>query len=179
MCFGDSNFVLYNNINITERFTKPWRKDIYYGYTKIKENSHIKSIIRKGLDINWEYDGDAWSSNPHTPYGLNKLCNALSQPVSNSPFSSICYEVAYIRHYTTKTIEEYAIKVSRQCADIEGSHYSFIKFFRVNDITLRKLIWLRNKYPKVSIWSCIKEKFKYSIVNYNLPFRFLYKSLKK
>lgn len=178
-CYGDSGHVSYKAVDVTKRFTKPWRSNVYYGYIDRAENTHIKSIIKSGFDINWEYNGDDWSSNPHTPYGLKNICNAQLDQLSVGPFAPICHNVAYIRHYTTKTIEEYAVKVSRQCADCDAMFYSFPKFFRVNKLSFRKLWWLRANYPTVSTWACIKEHVRYSILNYHLPLRFLFRSLKK
>ena len=179
MCFGDGGKVRYEQSSVASRFASPWKRDVYYSYTDKQENSHIKSIIKSGLDIDWAYDGDGWESNPHTPYGEFSVCDSSGTASANFPFSPICYDEAYIRHYTTKTIEEYANKVSRQCADCDAQFYSFTKFFRVNRLTLRKLIWLKRHYPQVRIWACVKERFKYIIVNNNLPFRFLFRSLRK
>lgn len=178
-CYGDGGAVRYERGSVMSRFIKPWDKDVFYTYIDKPENSHIKSILQKGLSIDWTYDGDGWESNPHTPYGEFSVCDSSGVPVVNSPFSHICYDEAYIRHYTTKTIGEYANKVSRQCADCDAQFYSFTKFFRVNRLTLRKLIWLKRHYPQVRIWACVKERFKYIIVNNNLPFRFLFRSLRK
>lgn len=177
-CYGDGGKIKYERDSVMSRFIKPWDKDVFYTYIDKPENSHIKSILQKGLSIDWTYDGDGWESNPHTPYGEFSVCDSSGTATANSPFSHICYEEAYIRHYTTKTIEEYANKVSRQCADCDAQFYSFTKFFRVNRLTLRKLIWLKRHYPQVRIWDCVKERFKYVIVNNNLPFRFLFRSLK-
>lgn len=179
MCFGDGGKIKYEQDSVVARFVKPWDKNVFYTYIDKQENSHIKSIIKSGLDIDWTYDGEGWESNPHTPYGDFSVCDSSGIPVVNSPFSHICYEKAYIRHYTTKTIEEYANKVLRQCADCEAQFYSFAKFFRVNRLTLRKIIWLRYNYPSVSIWECVKENFKYMIVNKKLPLKFLFRSLRK
>ncbi len=179
MCFGDGGKVRYEQSSVASRFIKPWDKDVFCTYIDKPENSHIKSIIKSGLDIDWTYDGEGWESNPHTPYGDFSVCDSSGTATANSPFSPICYNEAYIRHYTTKTIEEYANKVLRQCADCEAQFYSFAKFFRANRLTLRKLIWLKRHYPQVRIWDCVKERFKYIIVNNNLPFRFLFRSLRK
>lgn len=178
-CYGDGGTVRYERGSVMSRFIKPWDKDVFYTYIDKPENSHIKSILQKGLSIDWTYDGDGWESNPHTPYGEFSVCDSSGTATANSPFSPICYDEAYIRHYTTKTIEEYANKVLRQCADCEAQFYSFAKFFRANRLTLRKLIWLKRHYPQVRIWDCVKERFKYVIVNNNLPFRFLFRSLRK
>ena len=179
MCFGDGGKVRYEQSSVASRFASPWKRDVYYSYTDKQENSHIKKKKKSGLDIDWAYDGDGWESNPHTPYGEFSVCDSSGTATANSPFSPICYDEAYIRHYTTKTIEEYANKVLRQCADCEAQFYSFAKFFRVNRLTLRKLIWLRRNYPSVSIWGCVKENFKYMIVNKKLLLRFLFRSLRK
>ena len=178
-CYGDSGQVSYKALDVTQRFTKPWGTNICYGYIDMAENTHIKSIVKGGLNIDWEYNGDDWSSNPHTPYGLKHICNAQLDKLSASPFAPICHQVAYINHYTTKTIEEYSIKVSRQCADCEVVVYNFPKFFRVNRLTYKKMKYLRKNFPSVKIWDCVKEKIKYTILNYKLPLRFLYRSLKK
>ena len=178
-CYGDSGQITSQPMEVKRRFQIPWKKEVYYGYTDKTENSHIKSIIRKGVSLDWEYEGSEWGSNPHTPYGLKVISNAKGELIENSPFAPICHEVAYICHYTTKSIEEYAVKVSRQCADCAAVFYSFSKFFRVNRITFSKILWLKKYYPSVSIWECIKEHVKYCIINYKLPLKFLFRSLKR
>lgn len=176
MCYGDNGMINKDARSVTERFSKPWGKDVHYTYYNHRENEHIKSIIRKGLTIDWVSGED---SNPHTPKGLSYVCNALGTQVLNEPFAPICFEKAYIRHFITKSIEEYAIKVERQCADCNAMIYSFPKFFRINVPTLRKLIWLKQHYSPVSVLDCLREYVKYMIVNNGLPGRKLIRAYRK
>lgn len=165
MCFGDNGLVRKDDRPVTERFKRPWKKDVYYGSFRYHENETIKSIVRSGLTIDW-VNGD--DTNPHTPKGLNKVCNAVGIAVSNEPFVPICYDGGYIRHYQTKTIEEFAIKVNRQCADCDAVGYAFPGFFRVNIPTIRKLCWLKHYNPHVSLWACYREYIKFALVNYRI-----------
>ena len=181
MCFGDNGSVYAENRDVISRFKRPKRPfTFYYTYLNHSENEHVKSIIKKGLCINWSWSDNDFTSDPHTPWGLNDVCDAQGHRIpKNTPFNSIDYSVAYIRHYTTKSIQEYAIKVSRQCADCDNiSFYNFPKFFRINKPTFLKLRWLKKNYPTVNILTCYHEYIKYTIVNYNLPFRFIFRSLR-
>lgn len=180
MCYGDGCAVCNDGRPVLERFDAAKKPvGFYYSYINCPENSHVKSIIKKGLKIDWIADGIAYESNPHTPFGLNKVCNALCEPVQNTPFSDIVHDVAFVRHYTTKTIEEYAVKVSRQCADCNAVFYSFPKFFRINKPTYSKFRWLKKHYPETKLWDCLKEHWKYLIIDYKIPLRFLFRSLSK
>lgn len=179
MCFGDCGMVHNSHKPVLERFKSPKKPlDFHYTYLNRPENEHIKSIIRKGLIIDWCTDHNPYSSNPHTPFGLTLVCDARGMQINNSPFSPICHDVAYIRHFITKTIEEYDAKITRQCADCDNpAFYSLTKFFRLNKPTIKKIIFVLRNHPEVRIIDCIKESFKYAILNYNLPFRFFFKSL--
>lgn len=180
MCYGDGGVARYDKGMVRERFKKAWGKNVCYSYLNKKENSHIKSIIKKGLEINWCMDSVEFSSNPHTPFGLVRVCNPAEEPLENTPFSDIDYSKAYIRHYITKSIEEYGIKVERRCADIPNeSFYGFPKFFRINIPTIKKLRWVHSHYPMVKLKDCVIEHFKYYSINHNLPTRFLFRSVRK
>ncbi len=179
MCYGDGNLVHNNHQPVLKRFTHPKKPlGFYYTYINLQENTHIKSIIRKGLTIDWCLDTESFKSNPHTPNGLDMVCNSIGSKVPNSPFAPICFDVAFIRHFTTKTIEEYAVKTIRKCADCDSEQfYSFPKFFRLNKPSLRKMLYLKREFPTISSRRCIIEHLKFIILNYHLPFRFLFKSL--
>ena len=178
MCYGDNGKVSYERGNVVERFSRPWKYNVYYGSSRL-ENSHVKSIIKNGLCLDWTYEKGGWESNPHTPYGNFRVGNSIGEQIENSPFSEICYKKAYIRHYATKTIEEYAIKVARQCADCNVTIYDFPKFFRVNSITLGKILWLKKHHPHINLWDCVREHIKFFVLNNGLPLKFLFRSLKK
>ena len=171
MCYGDGGEVKYSDRPVVERFKKEWKKDVYYTYLDKNENGHIKSLIKKGLCISWMLDNENHPSNPHTPWGLSKVCDASGCAKSNMVFSEVDYSVAYIRHYITKSIEEYSRKINRQCADVSNiTYYNIPKFFRVNKPTLRKLFWVSRNVPEVKLEDCIIEHLKFFSHNYYLPF---------
>ncbi len=185
MCHGDNGKTKASLLGVIQRFGKPVSpRDFKYNYL-FPENNHIKSIIRYGIDINWEHDDDAWTSNPHTPFGLKQISNGSgTKKNENTPFQPYDFEIVYIRHYFTKTIEEYAIKIKRQCADCNADFYNFSKFYRVNKLTPIKIL-IQNKIDdskimKNTIKQCFHEFLKFYICINRFPFlSFLFKSLRK
>lgn len=123
--YGDNNYLYYEPKPIQERFLKP----IIYT-NQLKNNLYFysagKSIIRTGLNISWG----------HFPHFLNNsfICRPdgtiTKQPLENPQFS-----FAYIKHYATKSTEEYLIKLFKGTVN--------------SNMTLDKdniLFWLRNYY---------------------------------
>ena len=178
-CYGDCGKARKTDAPVLLRFKRPKLPNSFrYTYYNIPENKHIKSIIKKGLPINWTTDNENFQSNPHTPYGLTTVCSPSGIKVDNQPFARISHEVLFIRHYTTKTVEEYLDKIKRQCADCDNTvFYSYSKFFRMNRPTIKKMVWLKHNCPSVKVRACIHEYLKFLVLNFNLPFRGLYKSL--
>jgi hypothetical protein len=139
MVYDDNGMVNNSNLPLFERFKTPMMYDKCVAY-EFPENFHIKSIIRGGLkDIKWV-------ASPHTPVNKNYTCcnDVGSEVVSYYPFSKISFEDAYIRHFNTKTIEEYCLKMKRGFPDQE-INLEKIKiclnrvFFRINEITKEKI----------------------------------------
>jgi hypothetical protein len=149
-CYGDNGFIRRQNKGVLEQFKKPVSPlDFSHREDGIPTNNVIKSIIKSGKEIDWEKDDEEWSSNPHTPYGNLKICNEEGKKLRNTPFQKFSNKIIYIRHYYTKTLEEYSRKIIRQCADCPADYYSFSSFYRINRITLRKLYFqykLTKKY---------------------------------
>lgn len=178
MCYGDNGMVRKKEGGVVERFKEPIKPlDFAFGYD-FPQNNHIKSILKKGLDVDWCKDTDDWDSNPHTPYGKMKICNENGNLVTNSPFHEYSLEIAYIRHYYSKTIEEYTCKMLRQCADCSVKPYTFVTFYKYNGLSFRKIymqIVLRKKYNfdnvESSVYFTLKTLFK-------KKYRKLYKNIK-
>ena len=106
MCYGDNEMLDDDGRPCTERFINPLPFDIRR-FKDFPENNHIKSIVRGGLEhINWRYI-------THTPWCFYRCCDATGKecPV-RSPFNPYNFDVAYFRHYYTKTIGEW-IKVKQ------------------------------------------------------------------
>ena len=137
------NWLVYDNNGqlfkreggVQERFTRPMlplNRCAQYG--NIPENNHIKSIVRGGLgNIRW--------INPHSLLGYSIPCKKANYEVgdSNSSFEPYDFSVAYLKHYRTKSLEEYIRKlVIRGYPDIiiknedKQLHNILVKFEKYN-----------------------------------------------
>lgn len=140
--YGDCGKVHYEDIPVYERFTEPLPDDIRH-VNGIKMNSHVKTILRSG--ITFELSD---CPNPHTPTTINGMvCNEHGVEIGNSHINeNYDYGEAYLRHYTTKTAEEYAKKISLGCPDFVRSRISiYNQFFALNEWTKEKDSILKNK----------------------------------
>ena len=141
LCFGDNDQVYadYSKL-MQERFKEPLPIDIKVQYN-FSENFHIKSIIKGGLD-NVLFQG-----NPHCCNNHLKCCNASGIQVDNRPWQAIDYRQAFLKHYVTKSLEEwYTNKMKRGSGD--RPYETFIKFykdryFKYNKLTQEKINWLK------------------------------------
>lgn len=136
MCYGDSGIVeLEDNYSVLERFTVPmdYDKKVQYDFP---ENDHVKSIIRGGMDI-----GNR-TIHVHTPKDYDYyVVDARGEKCENDYFKPYDFSVAYIRHYVTKTIFEWLMKLSRGTADdcsLNHRFYSIARFFLYNKKTEEK-----------------------------------------
>ena len=141
LCFGD-NEQIYADYSkpIQERFPQPLPVDIKVQYN-FAENFHIKSILKGGLE------NAVFQGNPHCTDNHLKCCNASGIQVNNMPWQAIDYRQAYIKHYVTKSLEEfYTNKMKRGTGDRD--YKTFIQFyanryFQYNKPTQEKLDWLK------------------------------------
>lgn len=133
MCYGDNNLITNDGRKVTERFSNPIYPLDFKRQYNFPENNHVKSIVRGNLScINW-------SCTPHTPIShFLSCCNPSGIKCdANSPFCKYDFNVAYIRHYLTKTIEEWiTIKQRRGYPDQYKHEYekklNIKEFFKVN-----------------------------------------------
>lgn len=145
LIYGDSEKIFYENIPLVERFTQPVQPIDYKKTFNFPENCHVKSIVRGGLE------SVKWNSTPHTPSNSLKCCNSNGEPCdSRSPFViPYCHKNVCLRHYKTKTIEEYYnTKVKRGYPD---GNKDFFKthdwaedFFKENNKTKEKLDFIKS-----------------------------------
>lgn len=99
MVMTDNNLVHYEDKPVMERFTEPMPFDKCVSY-KFPENNHVKSIVRGGLE-------NISFKNPHILKGNVRCCNTKGKPCMQAPYIPYDHSVAYIKHFTTKTIEEW------------------------------------------------------------------------
>lgn len=163
LCFGDDDQIESDGRGVKERLVNPILPlDFKAQYIMIPENAHIKSIIRKGIDIQWNAPGEIIDyATPHTPANLNTVCNELGYQVANIPWNPMSHNVCYIAHYITKTISEYGMKTQRKAADSNCYTHSFSRFFRYNTLSLRKILLLKKMSPSINMMSIITEKVKW------------------
>lgn len=147
MAMNDNGQVEYEDKPLMERFPTPMPFDKCVAYD-FPEDMHVSSIVRGGLeDIKWEGKGFT-----HTP-SPNKLrcCNNVGFYVdSQSPFAPVDFQLAYFKHFSTKTASEYCDKMKRGFPDQiwDGSRIQNLietRFFRVNDITKEKVQVFKDK----------------------------------
>ena len=134
--YSDNDLVYYDNRSIQERFTKPLLEN--------KMNYHIKSTVRGHLKKNF------WNKiyHPHSSNVSFTACSSTGKILKDysSPFQiPPNYENAYLKHYSTKSIEEYIHKIKRGRADLyyklDNKMWNFAlnHFFEINKKTKAKI----------------------------------------
>lgn len=135
LMFGDGGQTKNNGRGLLERI--PQALEINHkGIYDFPDNFHCKSIIRGGLkEVNW-------GKTPHTPINHIKCCNSYGiQCESASPFVPYDFRNAGLRHFSTKTAEEYALKIKRGFPDGNSiTKENMVKlFFKRNEVTAEKV----------------------------------------
>ena len=137
--YSDNDLIYYENKPVQERFITALFND--------SDNKHIKSMVRGHLKENY------WKNmrQPHCSY--NNLINCDPTGIiidSKSPFNTPQnYDVAFIKHYATKTVEEFIGKIKRGRSDkvvkIDDNFWKerFKYFFEKNKKTKEKLDFIK------------------------------------
>ena len=143
--YGDNDKLYYESKPLKERFTKPINlteeimKDKYI-------YSAAKTIVRGGLNIIWG----------HFPHYIKNTVNCRPNgKILNDYFTPPDYNDAYIKHYTTKSTEEYIEKLNKGDV-LEYSDIYYIVY------KLKAYYFLYNKISKNKI-DLINNKLKYKI----------------
>lgn len=135
MCYGDNDIVdIDEDFSVLPRFTRPldFDKKIQYDFP---ENNHVKSIIRGGMDIRDK------RITVHSPKDLTcKAVDAKGEECPNDYFAPYDFSVAFIRHYVTKTVYEWLLKISKGnvTANAASALYPIERFFLYNERTPEK-----------------------------------------
>lgn len=139
MTMGDNGLIYADySKGVQERFTeaRPNAKSQY----SFVDDHHIKSLVRGGLG-NVQFLG-----NPHIPTTQLKVYNVLGDRCDCSPFQQIIHMIGFIKHYTTKSLQEYTEnKLMRGTGD--RSYELFLqtygnRYFKINDWTNEKQEYL-------------------------------------
>ena len=141
MLYTDNGLIYYDGRKVQERFTEPLLNN--------SASIHIKSTVRGHMKINY------WTnrSNPHSSNINVTSCTSTGKIMKNYESPYICppnYEFAYLKHYKTKTIEEFIDKVKRGTADhlekLDNNLWNIkLKyFFHINKKNKEKLLYIKN-----------------------------------
>ena len=154
--YGDNNLIEDDGRPCLERFTIPLNIDSishFVGYNNLENvpvNMLCKCIIRTKLNIsNWTVHYFLDLENQFT-------CNNCGEHIKANWYIDINYNLAYIKHFITKTIDEW---INNKCKRGTGARdfYSFNKlytidtFFNYNKKTIEKVNYLKNHNINIDI----------------------------
>ena len=138
----DDNDMLYNDgRKLEERFTRVSKYE-YQLYDWVKENQHVKTILRCG---NSNLSNVSFH-NPHFADNIKKCVDAdnVEFPLGTAFSEQIKHNVAYLKHFRGKTIYEYLHnRMIKGAPDVDFDfvveHRNTVDFFfRFNDRTAEK-----------------------------------------
>ena len=136
---SDNNKIYYENKTLKERFPAKGKNVLKYKYNRI---CFVKTIIRghlKNINI----------TNNHFLSKEVKACNGFGKKPKLKNILSLKpdYEYNYIKHYYTKTVQEFIEKIKRGDL-LRGNKHDVIewaieKFFYINKITKKKIEYIQ------------------------------------
>ena len=144
LTYDDNDLIEYDDRPVQERFTRIsniYDKEINT-YHQMMLKYGCKSIIRSGLNI-WAHihtfvsltdkelitvDGNGESS-----YQMWGSCDAINR-----------YNLAYLKHYTTKSLNEYIYKKYNKMDGLNKYKYLFDYYFIINNHTIEKDKYVNN-----------------------------------
>lgn len=132
MTMTDSGLTHYDERPMAERFTQGTGEDF-------EINRHVKSFVRSGIN------GISFND-PHIPNAPALQCeNVLHERIEQIPVQpKVIHGVAYIKHYNTKTAEEWATLKMRRLSPCGEDYNREMKaknvdyFFSINERTPEK-----------------------------------------
>lgn len=159
-CYGDNGLVRNDTRLVQERFTEPLPSDLHVQYADHTENEHCKSIVRGGLgSINFK-------SNPHLPDTHLRCCRADGRECGHTVFQQVDFSVARLKHYITKTVEEYMVRKwsvgtgNKPTLEIFRNKYNE-RFYKYNQWTTEKA------FVELKAINSVEQNINVCVVNYN------------
>ena len=134
--YSDNELLYYDSRPIQHRFTSPLLNH--------PNNIYIKSMVRGGLSQNYWKNTET----PHTGKMKYKNCNSLGKKIKyftnkNIPYN---YKYAVLKHYYSKSVEEYCHKTKRGYA-----FFDKIEFDTKRKISKIENYFIYNKKTKIKI----------------------------
>ena len=142
MNMTDSGLVRNDGRPLMERFTEPMPADKAGIGGDYPENNHVKCIVRGSIR------GLSFWKNPHVPTTPPlHCCNANGEAVRQKARIPYTHNTAYLKHFTTKTIEEWlSNKMQKGTPDrtYEEALTSYKDyFFKINERTAEKEAFIK------------------------------------
>ena len=138
--YTDNNLLYYDNRTLIKRFTESNLYD--------KDNSYVKSIVRGGLNKTIFYP----EKSNHVPDDNLIICDSKGNIIKTNPYSlnPPVYDYGYLKHYTTKTAEEFCekIKTGHPRNVILEPQERVKLFFRHNKFSKEKLKIFEKKFNR-------------------------------
>ena len=158
MCMTDSGMIRDDGRPMMERFTEamPYDRPVQYDFP---DNNHVKSFVRGGLGR------FSFRKNPHVPDTARRCYTADGIPCEASPFQPYSYKTAYLKHFITKTIEEWMNNKWQKGAGAITMKNFLVRyrdrFFKYNEHT-------PEKQQYIDVFNrCREQRVTVCIVNYN------------
>ena len=143
LIYTDNELIFYDNRTLVERFTTPNMVN--------RDNKIVKSIVRGNLNkIIFQCN----ASN-HVPHKNLSICDSKGNLIDQKRYNPFfvnppVFDYGYLKHFTTKTAEEYCIKIKR--GRTRGFKYDINErvnlFFYHNKFSEEKLKVFENMFNK-------------------------------
>ena len=143
MCFGDNGLVKVEDgdYRLQSRFTTPIERNKVICHIPVNCNS--KTFIRGGI-----IDPEIGVHGCYDP----ACCNDRGELIPNNWYTDdISWDIAYLKHYNTKTLEEWMVKMKRGYADANWNNpamLSFERFFMYNERTPEKEQYIQENWQR-------------------------------
>ena len=138
--YTDNDLIYDDGRPCLERFTTPMDINKYVQYGDIKENLHIKCIVRTKI-ANVKCESVHYLS---AELLENTTYNNCGTKIMPGAFQEINYELSYIKHFFTKTIDEFINNRIKKWVNWDFHNFVFTlnNFFKVNNLTQEKINYL-------------------------------------
>ena len=138
--YTDNDLIYDDGRSCLERFTTPMDINKYVQYGDIKENQHIKCIVRTKI-ANVKCESVHYLS---AELLENTTYNNCGTKIMPDTYQEINYELSYIKHFFTKTIDEFINNRIKKWVkwDFHNFVFTLNNFFKVNNLTQEKINYL-------------------------------------
>ena len=138
--YTDNDLIYDDGRPCLERFTTPMDINKYVQYGDIKENQHIKCIVRTKI-ANVKCESVHYLS---AELLENTTYNNCGTKIMPDTYQEINYELSYIKHFFTKTIDEFINNRIKKWVNWDFHNFVFTlnNFFKVNNLTQEKINYL-------------------------------------